>query len=60
MRVDQILAGRDLEDLPIQLKMFFERMLVSRSTLKLVIEAQKRGINVESILREMLYPKKDS
>ena len=59
MRVDQILDGRDLEDLPLKLKMFFERMLVSRSTLKLVIEAQKRGIDLERILREMLYPKKE-
>lgn len=60
MSVDQILDGRDLEDLPIKLKMFFERMMVSRSTLKLVIEAQRRGINIEHILQEMLYPKNDS
>lgn len=58
--VDQIMAGRDLEDLPIRPRMFFERMMVSRSTLKLVVEAQRRGINVESILKEMLYPNKDS
>ena len=56
MRVDQILNGRDLAGLPVKLKMFFERMMVSQTTLRLVIEAQKRGINLDKILREMLYP----
>jgi hypothetical protein len=60
MSVDQIMAGRDLEDLPMRPKLFFERMMVARSTIKLVIEAQRRGINVERILKEMLYPNKDS
>jgi plasmid maintenance system antidote protein VapI len=60
VNVGQILDGQELEELPIRPKMFFERMMVSRSTLKLVVEAQRRGINVESILKEMLYPNKDS
>ena len=60
MSVDQIMDGRNLEDLPIRPKMFFERMMVSRSTLRLVIETKRRGINLERILQEMLYPGKGS
>lgn len=60
MSVDQILEGRDLEDLPIKLKMFFERMLVPQNTLRMVIEAQRRGINIDRILEVLLYPEKDS
>ncbi|MGV7224803.1 MAG: hypothetical protein ACQ9MH_25205 [Nitrospinales bacterium] len=60
MSVDQIMDGRNLEELPIRPRMFFERMMVSRSTLRLVIETKRRGINLERILQEMLYPGKGS
>jgi len=58
MSVDQILDGRKLEDLPMRPRLFFERMVVPQSTLRLVIEAHNRGINLELILKEMLYPEK--
>jgi hypothetical protein len=32
-------------------------MILSRKTLKLVIEAQRRGIDLDTILQEILYPK---
>ena len=60
MTVDQILNGQKLEDLPMRSRMFFERMITPLSTLRLVIEAQRRGINLERILQEMLYPGKGS
>jgi len=56
MSVDQVLAGRRLEDLPIRVRLFFERMVVPQSTLRLVVEAQRRGINLDRILVEVLYP----
>ena len=59
MSVDQILGDRRLEDLPKRPRMFFERMIVPQSTLRLVIEAQERGINVERILYIMLHPEED-
>ena len=60
MSVSQILQGRKLEDLPGRPRLFFERMILSRKTLKLVIEAQRRGIDLDRILQEMLYPNPDS
>ena len=57
MSVSQILQGRKLEDLPDRPRLFFEHMILSRKTLKLVIEAQRRGIDLDRILHEMLYPK---
>ena len=60
MSVGQILQGGKLEDLSDRPRLFFERMLLSRNTLKLVIEAQRRGIDLDRILQEMLYPKLDS
>ena len=60
MSVNEILQGRKLEDLPERSRMFFERMIVSRNTLRLVIEAQRRGINLDRILKEILYPQSNS
>ncbi len=57
MDVSQVLAGRKIEDLPRRARLFFQRMLLSKTTLELVIEAQRRGINLDRILKEMLYPK---
>jgi len=56
MSVSQILQGGKIEDLPDGPRLFFERMLLSRNTLKLVVEAQRRGIDLDRILKEMLYP----
>ena len=59
MSVDQVLGDRRLQDLPLRPRIFFERMSVPQTTLRLVIEAQKRGIDVERILRLMLNPEED-
>lgn len=59
MSVNQVLGSRKLEDLPVRARLFFERMVVPQSTLRLVIEAQKRGINVDRILQLMLNPEED-
>ena len=56
MSVSQILQGRKLEDLPDRPRIFFERMILSRKTLRLVIETQRRGIDLDRILQEILYP----
>ena len=52
----QILNGRRLKDLPERARLFFERIILSRETIDLVAEAQGRGINVNRILKEILYP----
>jgi|GEM_PF-1941948 len=56
MNVDQILDGRKLEDLPDRARRFFKRMMLSHETIELVVEAQRRGINVNRILKEILHP----
>ena len=56
MNAHQILNGRRLKDLPERARLFFERMILSRETIDLVAEAQGRGININRILREILYP----
>ena len=59
MSVHQILQGRNLEELPDRSRIFFERMILPKKTNELVIEAQHRGIDIDRILQEMLYPKND-
>jgi hypothetical protein len=56
MTVRQILEDRRLEDLTDRSRLFFERFMLSRRTIQLVTEAQERGLNVDRILEEMLYP----
>ena len=56
MDARQILAGRNMDDLPDRVRIFFKRMILPPKTLELVIEAQRRGINLDRILQEMLYP----
>ena len=56
MDVHQILNGHRLEDLPERARLFFERMILSRETIDLVVEAQRRGIDLDRILKEILYP----
>ncbi|MGD2126281.1 MAG: hypothetical protein PVG99_09390 [Desulfobacteraceae bacterium] len=53
----EILGHRRLEDLPDRVRIFFERLSLSRKTLHLVLEAQRRGIDLDMILEEILYPK---
>ena len=52
----QLLAGRDIDELPDRARIFFKRMILPPKTLELVIEAQRRGIDLDRILKEMLYP----
>ena len=56
MTVEEILDGCRLEELPERPRMFFERMILSRKTIKLVIDAQRRGIDVDKLLETILYP----
>ncbi len=53
--VAEILRGKSLDDLPERPRMFFERMMVPRRTLQLVLEAQRRGFDVERILHKILF-----
>ena len=59
MDARQILAGRNIDDLPDRARIFFKRMILSPKTLELVIEAQRRGIDLDRILQEILYPNPD-
>lgn len=56
MDARQILAGRNIDDLPDRTRIFFKRMILPPKTLELVIEAQRRGIDLDRILQEILYP----
>jgi hypothetical protein len=54
--VKQLLEGNRIEDLPDRAKVYLERMALSRETIQLVLEAQHRGIDVDAILKNILYP----
>ena len=58
--VYQLLQGRSLEDLPERHRIFFERMILSKRTVQLVIEAQRKGIDIDNILELILHPGKNS
>jgi len=60
MDVRKILAGRNIDNLPDRARIFFKRMILPPKTLELVIEAQQRGIDLDRILQEMLYPNTES
>ena len=60
MDVRQIFSGRNIDDLPDRTRIFFKRMILPPKTLELVIEVQRRGIDLDRILQEMLYPTTDS
>jgi hypothetical protein len=57
MTVQQVLGNKRLEDLPLHERIFFERMIVSKNTLRLVVEAQRRGIDIDRLLETILYTK---
>jgi hypothetical protein len=54
--VSQILDDKKLEDLPDRARLYLERMALSRQTIQIVLEAQHRGIDVDAILKNILYP----
>jgi hypothetical protein len=56
MTVEQVLNGRRLEDLPKRAQIFFERHILSRKTIRLVVEAQRRGIDIDKVLELILNP----
>ncbi|MFC1825308.1 hypothetical protein ACFL9T_21565 [Thermodesulfobacteriota bacterium] len=56
MTVEEILDGRRLKDIPERPRLFFERMILSSKTINLVVEAQRRGIDVDKLLETILYP----
>ena len=58
MNVEQILNGRRLEDVPERVRLFFERMILSIKTIDLVVEAQRRGIDVDVLLETILKQKR--
>ena len=60
MDARQIFSGRNIDDLPDRARIFFKRMILPLKTLELVIEAQRRGIDLDRILKEMLYPNPES
>ena len=60
MDARRILAGRNVDDLPDRARIFFKKMILPPKTLELVIEAQQRGIDVNRILQEILYPSAES
>ena len=54
MSVEEILEGRPLETLQERVRTFFERMVLSRRTIRLVYQAQQRGIDVDQLLETIL------
>jgi hypothetical protein len=57
MGARRILAGQNIDALPGRASIFFKRILLSPKMLELVIEAQRRSIDLDRILYEILYPK---
>ena len=60
MTVEQVLEGRNLEDLPKRARIFFERHILSRKTIRLVVEAQRRGLDIDKVLELILNPESGS
>jgi len=59
MDMDQVLGRRKLEALPDRARLFFERMMLSRKTIRLVVEAQRKAIGVDKILEAVLSSQSD-
>ena len=59
MRVEDILNGRKLAEIPDRARIFFERMILSRKTINLVVEAQHSGIDVDKLLEVVLSQNTD-
>lgn len=58
MTVEQVLNGRKLEQLPKRAQIFFERHILPRETIRLVVEAKRRGLDIDRMLELILYPEK--
>ena len=56
MSVEQILDGRRIEDIPERARLFLERMILSRKTINLIVEARRRGIDVDKLFETILCP----
>ena len=57
--VEELLEGRSIEDFPDRVGIFFERHILSRKTIRLIVEAQKRGFDIDSLLQLILFPNGD-
>jgi hypothetical protein len=56
VNIQMLMEDNRLDDLPDRAKVYLERMALSRKTIQLVLEAQQRGIDVDLILENILYP----
>ena len=56
MTVEEILDGRHLKDIPERPRIFFERMILPRKTISLIVEARRRGIDVDKLFETILCP----
>lgn len=54
MSVEEVLGDRNLDELDDWLRLFFERMLLPRSTIRRVVQAREQGIDVDRLLESML------
>ncbi len=54
MSVEEVLGDRSLDELDDWLRLFFERMLLPRSTIRRVVQAREQGIDVDRLLESML------
>ncbi|MFC1534745.1 hypothetical protein ACFL7M_15435 [Thermodesulfobacteriota bacterium] len=54
MTVAQVLQGRRLEDLPDGQKTFFQRLLIPKKTLTLIMKAKERGVDVDGLIQAAL------
>ena len=54
MTVEQILQDTKLEDLSDGQKPFFQRLLISKETLSLIMMAKDRGVDVEGLIKAAL------
>ncbi|MGD8388785.1 MAG: hypothetical protein PVG49_16685 [Desulfobacteraceae bacterium] len=52
--VEELLQGHNPDDLDERVRIFFERMALSRKTIRLVAEAQQRGIDVDRLMETIL------
>ena len=60
MSVEDIIDGRKLSDISERPRLFFERMILTRKTINLVVDAQHRGIDVDKLLEVVLAQSAES
>ena len=54
MKVEQILQGTKLEDLSDGQQTFFQRLLIPKKTLPLIMMAKDRGVDVDGLIKAAL------